>query len=52
METIGKSKDEYYAFNSLIKLLSNINNSFINQFQTNEGYIHSINLNMNHSNLE
>ena len=47
-ETI-KSKDEYYAFNSLIKLLSNINNSFISQFQTNEGYIHSSNLNMNHS---
>jgi hypothetical protein len=40
-ETIGKSKDEYYAFNSLINLLSDINNSIINQPQTNEGYIHN-----------
>ena len=47
-ETIGKSKDEYYAFNSLIKLLSDINNSFISRFQTNERYIHSSKLNITH----
>ena len=45
-ETIGKSKDEYYAFNSLIKLLSDINNSIINQSHTNGGYIHNSRLSM------
>lgn len=47
-ETIGKSKDEYYAFNSLIKLLSDINNSIINQPQTNGEYIHNSRLRMDH----
>lgn len=47
-ETIGKSKDEYYAFNSLIKLLSDINNSIINQPQTNGGYIDNSKANMDH----
>lgn len=47
-ETIGKSKDEYYAFNSLIKLLSDINNSIINQPQTNGGYIHNSKVNMDY----
>lgn len=47
-ETIGKSKDEYYAFNSLIKLLSDINNSIINQPQTNEEYIHNSRLSLDH----
>lgn len=47
-ETIGKSKDEYYAFNSLIKLLSDINNSIINQPQTNREYIHNSRLSRYH----
>lgn len=47
-ETIGKSKDEYYAFNSLINLLSDINNSIINQPQTNGEYIHNSRLSMDH----
>lgn len=47
-ETIGKSKDEYYAFNSLIKLLSDINNSIINQPQTNGEYIHNSRLSRYH----
>ena len=32
-DVIDKSKDNYYAFNSLINLLSDINNSIINQFK-------------------
>lgn len=47
-ETIGKSKDEYYAFNSLIKLLSDINNSIINQPQTNGEYIYNSRLSRYH----
>ena len=47
-ETIGKSKDKYYAFNSLIKLLSDINNSIINQPQTNGEYIHNSRLSTDH----
>lgn len=47
-ETISKSKDEYYAFNSLIKLLSDINNSIINQPQTNGEYIHNSRLSRDH----
>lgn len=46
--TIGKSKDKYYAFNSLIKLLSDINNSIINQPQTNGEYIHNSRLSTDH----
>lgn len=47
-ETIGTSKDEYYAFNSLINLLSDINNSLINQSQNNGGYIHNSRLSMDY----
>lgn len=49
-DVIDKSKDNYYAFNSLINLLSDINNSIINQFKV-DGNIPNGNRGMSSSDL-
>lgn len=49
-DVIDKSKDNYYAFNSLINLLSDINNSIINQFKI-DGNIPNGNRGMSSSDL-